>query len=375
MENEHIRVTARTADLRASSDGDDPARFSGIAVAPGDILHMDDGTPVLFTEEELKAAAVSQEDEPLTVDHPRDGDGRPQYPPPTDDTVGKVTKAGFIEDRGVGYEAVTHDDDIASGIQAQSYEVSVHPEFALGEKDPETGAMIATDINFRDLSVVSKGDSPNNTANWGPNQALAAWSNEHDVGSELAASDTAKTSTPEEKGRNVARGFADELRDRLGLTATDNEPAEPGAEEDNTETDMGETEHETPEEEEEDDDPAPDQDSPDEDENVVEVNIGDHDSFEEYISAQVDAKLEEATAQKNKKEKVDELIANSDDFDEDQRDELMASSESLIESHLDSLSGSAEGLPGNVGAVRREATASLQNDDDDTSAYGAGVEN
>lgn len=186
-----IRVSARTAQLLAS-DGDDgpPWRFSGVAVAAGDILHMDDGTPVLFTEEELRAAAGTQRNEPLTVDHPRDEDGRPQYPPPTDETIGKVPKAGWVDAvGGVGYEATTHDQNVADGVQAGSYEVSVHPMFALGEKDPETGAYIAKDVQFRDLSVVSKGDSPSNTVQWGPNQALASYTQSTDIGEELTAAD------------------------------------------------------------------------------------------------------------------------------------------------------------------------------------------
>lgn len=194
MKDTHdIRVSARTAQLLAS-DGDEddgpPWRFSGVAVAAGDICHMDDGTPVLFTEEELRAAAETQKDEPLTVDHPRDEQGRPQYPPPTDETVGKVQKAGWLESvEAVGYDAATHDEEIAQGVQAGSYEVSVHPMFEVGERDPETGAFKAKNIRFRDLSVVSKGDSPSNTVEWGPNEALASFTRSNDIGDELTAAE------------------------------------------------------------------------------------------------------------------------------------------------------------------------------------------
>lgn len=211
MKDTHdLRVSARTAQLLAS-DGDEdgpPWHFSGVAVAAGDILHMDDGTPVLFTEEELRAAAETQAGEPLTKDHPRDEDGRPQYPPPTDETVGKVPKAGWLEDvEAVGYQADTHDETIAKGVQAGSYEVSVHPTFELGEKDPETGAFIARNIKFRDLSVVSKGDSPSNTAEWGPNQALASFTQSADIPSELAAD------TDDDDTRSMVRRLAE----RFGL--------------------------------------------------------------------------------------------------------------------------------------------------------------
>jgi hypothetical protein len=216
MQDTHdLRVSARTAQLLAS-DGDEddgpPWRFSGVAVAAGDILHMDDGTPVLFTEEELRAAAETQQDEPLTVDHPRDDAGRPQYPPPTDETVGKVPKAGYLDSvEGVAYEATTHDEEIAQGVQAESYEVSVHPTFELGEQDPETGAYKATNIKFRDLSVVSKGDSPSNTVEWGPNQALASATRSGEIGDQL----TADAATDDDDGG--LREQVRQLAERVGI--------------------------------------------------------------------------------------------------------------------------------------------------------------
>ncbi|WP_459191831.1 DUF7282 domain-containing protein [Halosimplex sp. J119] len=191
-DNHDLRVSARTARLTAGSNDEDepPYRFSGVAVAAGDILHMDDGTPVLFTEDELKKAAETQAGEPLTKDHPADEDGRPVYPPPTDETVGKVPKAGWLDSQqAVGYEATAHDESIAQGVQAGSYEVSVHPTFELGAKDEKTGAYKAKNITFRDLSIVSKGDSPSNTAEWGPNQALASYTQGTDIGAELTAAD------------------------------------------------------------------------------------------------------------------------------------------------------------------------------------------
>lgn len=218
-----IRVSARTAQLRASDSDDEdgpPWRFSGVAVAAGDILHMDDGTPVLFTEEELRAAAETQTGEPLTVDHPSDEDGRPQYPPPTDETVGRVPKAGFVDDvDGLAYEATTHDETIANGVQAGSYEVSVHPTFELGAKDAETGAYKAKNVRFRDLSVVSKGDSPSNTVKWGPNQALASFTRSTDIGEELTAADEAVADANSDGG---FRALVERLAERVGvLDSTD----------------------------------------------------------------------------------------------------------------------------------------------------------
>ncbi|WP_058365412.1 DUF7282 domain-containing protein [Haloparvum sedimenti] len=189
--NEDLRVSARTCRLTASAENDEddpPWRFGGIAVAAGDILHTQEGERVLFTEEELKAAAETQAGEPLTKDHPEDDQGRPKYPPDVDEAVGKVPKAGWVESEGgVGYEATTHDETIAAGVQGGSYEVSVHPFLVTEPYDGPEADVKAVDIVFGDLSVVSKGDSPSNTAQWGPNQALASWTETADIGSELTA--------------------------------------------------------------------------------------------------------------------------------------------------------------------------------------------
>lgn len=193
-QTEHdLRVSARTYRLTAGAneDSDDdgpPYRFGGVAVAAGDILHMDDGTRVLMTADELRAAAESQAGEPLTKDHPEDDSGRPKYPPDVDETFGKVEKAGWVESQqAVAYESTTHDETIADGVMGESYEVSVHPFFRLEYYDgPEADAK-AVDINFGDLSVVAKGDSPSNTAQWGPNEALASWTASADFDHELTA--------------------------------------------------------------------------------------------------------------------------------------------------------------------------------------------
>lgn len=402
-----LRVPTRIATLRADAGDDGPAVFSGIAVAPGDILRMDDGTRVLFTEEELRAAADTQADEPLTVDHPRDDEGRPTYPPPVEETVGKVPKSGFIEGRGVGYEATTHDDDLAAGIEAGSYEVSVHPEFTLGEQDPETGAYVAENIHFRDLSVVSKGDSPNNTANWGPSQELAAWAHGTDIGSEL----TGGAGADEPLTR---RGLVDVLRN---LVASDGEqpdadPAEPGSDADTDDGDsdtsmtdreqqidtlvenhgfepealepMGDeqiaTMHDglaadggaTP------DDPdgdtstetETDTDTGSDDDNVVRVDIGDHDSVEDYIQSQAEAAVASVSAESEREELIATISSKTD------KDE-----EALAEWPTDALQDKAESLstparlPGSTGRRTETVTAAHSgDDDDDLDAYGTGVE-
>lgn len=212
--NQDLRVSARSCRLTAAADGDEdgpPWRFGGIAVAAGDILHTREGERVLFTDEELKAAAESQAGEPLTKDHPEDDQGRPKYPPDVDETFGTVAKAGWVDDReGVGYEATTHDETIAAGVQGGSYEVSVHPFFDTEPYDGPEADLKAVDIMFGDLSVVSKGDSPSNTAQWGPNQALASWAATADIGSEL----TAAADVDEDAD---TRSLVTRLAERLGI--------------------------------------------------------------------------------------------------------------------------------------------------------------
>jgi hypothetical protein len=204
-------------------DDDDgpPWRFGGIAVAAGDILHADDGTRVLFTDEELQKAAETQAGEPLTKDHPEDDRGRPKYPPDVDETFGKVQKAGWVASaEGVGYEVTTHDELIADGVRAGTYEVSVHPFFDTEPYDGPEADVKAVDIVFGDLSVVSKGDSPSNTARWGPNQALASLTASAGFVDELSAAADAPDDVDDPEGlvEKLARkfGIIDDRGDRRG---------------------------------------------------------------------------------------------------------------------------------------------------------------
>ena len=363
MEDEQysLRVSARTHRLTAGSDN----RFSGIAVRAGDILHMDDGTPVLMTAEELEKAAETQANEPLTVDHPRDEDDKPIYPPPTDATVGRIPKAGWLSSvEAVGYEAVTHDDEIAKGIQAGSYDVSVHPVFQLGEQDPETGAYIARNIRFRDLSVVSKGDSPHNTAEWGPNRALAAYTKSEDFDRELSTS--AQSSSEEHQPGTVQRAVKSTLR-AVGIEF-DEEAESSTSDEDNTEMEdeiEEEEEEETLEEEEE------QEESPEKTISDMTVDeLGEALREQGFVTTDNAADVvESVTAEQTKAEKVDEIIASSDDFEEDDRESLMASAPKMIEREHKRVRGElAASIPGNAGIANVPGL-----DSNDADEYGTGV--
>ena len=458
MKNEthDLRVSARTARLTAGSDdtdSDPPWRFGGVAVAAGDILHMDDGTRVLMTAEELQKAATSQAEEPLTTDHPADDEGRPQYPPPTDETVGKVPKAGWLEEaQGVGYEATTHDKEIADGVRGETYEVSVHPKFKLGEYREDVQAYVAEDIQFLDLSVVSKGDSPSNTANWGPNEALASFTQATDIGAELTA--------------GAASGAADGLDDRtegviastvrstlnaIGVGGANDRSgewppedgaggaaSEEGADSDETtgaatgdgpESSVDGSDSDTMQDtkrqqyvqfltanagfDEEsvasmDDDVLTETyelaaegagsgsdggstDGDDDDDSSDEPTLGEMtpaeaaselgDELREQgfvTEDNADELLAEAQDQLSKAEKVDEIIASSDDYDEDDREDLMASADPLLEQEHERVTGqSGAQLPSGTASVTASTPefGSGDNADEDPDEYGTGVAN
>lgn len=415
-ENHDLRVSARTARLTAGidDDGEDgpPYTFSGIAVAAGDILHMDDGTPVLFTEEELERAAETQAGEPLSVDHPEDDDGRPLYPPPTSQTAGKVPKSGWLSSqRAVGYEATTHDEEIAQGVQAGSYEVSVHPAFELGEQDPETGAWKAENIKFRDLSVVSKGDSPSNTAEWGPNHALASYTESTDIGAELTASENVSDDDRQGLIATTIRGTLQ----AIGFEPTDLVAGGDGA---SNVDELAESSAET--------DTGPDMDR----ENLIKTLVDEHDFDQEWLedadddhlerlseslvesgdgstdtsgsrsgeettddepavtfeteeefNQAVDERLEEqadqvvatAQARADKREKAEEIVARSDDFEEDDLEDLIASPKAIVDREYKRVRGEgAAQFPGNASGLTAAATA-RQGDDPDRDEYGTGV--
>jgi hypothetical protein len=451
MKNEthDLRVSARTARLTAGlddeEDGDNPPwRFGGVAVAAGDILHMDDGTRVLMTAEELQKAAESQSQEPLTTDHPEDDQGRPQYPPPTDETVGKVPKAGWLEDaQGVGYEATTHDKEIADGVRGETYEVSVHPKFKLGEYREDVQAYVAEDIKFLDLSVVSKGDSPSNTADWGPNEALASYTEETDIGAELTASadpdgtlddgtegvisstvratlnaigvGTGAGEAPDDWSPEDGSGY---IPTEEGGSGSETAGAESPVDEDDSNTHMKDDTREQyvqfltanaafDEESVEamDDDVLKetyelaaegagseadggstddDDDEPTDDKTLAEMTpaeaaseLGDQLKQQGFVTEDnADELLAEAQDKLSKAEKVDEIIASSDEYDEDDREELMASADPLLEKEHERLTGQS-------GAQLQSGTASLsasapefgsdEETGDDPDEYGTGV--
>ena len=449
-ETQTVRVAARTATLQArdapGSDDDGPWTFSGIAVAAGDILYEADGTPILFTEEELRTAARTQTGEPLSRDHPSDEDGNPIYPPPTDETVGRVEAADFLDEAGgVAYRALTHDREVAQAVRAGTFDVSIHAVYERGDEDPETGAIVAENIRFRDLSVVSKGMSPSNTAEWGENYALAqALGGPAPGGDSGGDGDGADDGVDHDREGLIESTVKATLRAfNLDLDAAP--PADGGAAGPGRDADSGDgTETETMGAESPVDD-STDNDIMDENQreqyrsfivahsSIDEENVagmsdsllkqthsivaeaaveadGDDDpdagaddgsdsdadadsdgaagmepaDLTAQIESAVESVLEErapdlvaqASARASKAEKVDAIIAASDEYGEDDREELLASADALVDSEHTRLTGSPTGapLPGALGSGSATVQAGGRSDDDeDLDAYGTGV--
>ncbi|WEL29860.1 hypothetical protein [Haloferax volcanii] len=433
MRNQHdIRAPAFYYQLEAQDDDpfeseEGPWTISGIAVGEDSILRTDSGTPVLFSGDVLEAAAETQANQPLSKDHPSDEDGQPAYPPPTDDTVGKVQKAGYKPGKGLVYEAVVHDAEIAKGIEAGSYEVSVHPTWdGFSEQDESTGAYKPGGLKFLDLSVVSRGMDRANQAAIGPSKELAAWARKTDIGAELTAStDGGALSSDREgviastvSGTLRALGFNVDEVDDLGGEVTASESDE-GAESSTESSSDGPSmdrnkiiqmlsdEHGFDQEwlEDADDDhlerlneslvesDGNGNGSGSSTDNPTDPSGGDGGggsdggktlgemSPDEAVKAlsdhfvtpgEISDAVQEAEAQETKRQKAEEIVARSDDYDADDVEDLVASADALVDREFERVRGeTAAQLPGGAGALT--ASAPSGGSDEDWKEYNTGL--
>jgi len=144
-------------------EGDDAYVIHGIAIGVGDVTVGQSGVKKKWPADALRAAAGTLEGKPLVRDHLNSTTGQ----------IGEVTHAEFVEDIGVIYEAeiAPHYKEQAQDVRAGLLDVSIQayhaPEDELSE-DPDTGALIVEDVYFDNLSTVTDGASPSNTANTGP---------------------------------------------------------------------------------------------------------------------------------------------------------------------------------------------------------------
>lgn len=171
MTQDTVQAGVGTAHLSSELDDDGPYTIHGVAIGAGDITVGNSGIKKKWPGDELRNAASTLEGKPLVRDHQNNTDGR----------VGTVTEAHYREGVGVLYEAeiAPHYEQLAQDIAAGIQEVSArayHDPVDELEEDDETGALVATNIIFDNLSVVSQGAAPSNTANIGdfdPETAVA----------------------------------------------------------------------------------------------------------------------------------------------------------------------------------------------------------
>lgn len=84
--------------------------------------------------------------------------------------------------------------------------------------------------------------------------------------------------------------------------------------------------------------------------------------------------VQEAQAQATKSEMVDEIIAQSEDYEEDDREDLMASADKVVNREHDRVTGaSASQVPGNAGLTAGVTPSSTNDGDEDLDEYGTGT--
>lgn len=85
--------------------------------------------------------------------------------------------------------------------------------------------------------------------------------------------------------------------------------------------------------------------------------------------------VEEAQAEASKAEKVDEIIAGSSDYGEEDREDLLASAGKIVDrEHQRVRAQGAASLPGTAGSLTAAAPSTDSESDDDIDAYGTGVQ-
>ena len=157
-----MTTTTLTSHVAGLAD-DSEQVISGVAVGVDDVTRGLSGDQKVWTADELRAAASSLE-------------GTPVNPLHSEQTVGKVVRAGFEPGRGVLYEAELDDESLADQAANGHLEVSIEARHADGGTvETDRGeAMLATNIQFTGLSLVQRGAAPSASASAGEAAALSA---------------------------------------------------------------------------------------------------------------------------------------------------------------------------------------------------------
>jgi len=157
--SEQATITRRPAELAESLA---QQVISGVAVGAGDITRGLSGDQKIWTEDELRDAAETLSGGDVKALH-------------SETSVGEVIDSGYVDGKGVVYEAEIEDDELAQAIQNGRLTVSVEARHADGGMiDTDEGeAMDVTDIEFSDLAIVQHGAAPSASAEPGEAAALS----------------------------------------------------------------------------------------------------------------------------------------------------------------------------------------------------------
>lgn len=156
-DTETSTLPSRIAALNA-----DTTTIHGVAIAAGDVTRGLENTRKVWPVDALRAAAQSLAGADVTVLH-------------SEQAAGEVVRSGYDDERdAVVYEADLTDDKLAEQVRNGQADVSIEARHSDGGEHEDTGAMLATDIEFTGLSIVQHGAAPSNSAEHGPAQALAA---------------------------------------------------------------------------------------------------------------------------------------------------------------------------------------------------------
>lgn len=267
-----------TADLSTSiaetAEGDH-FKIHGVALGAGDITVGQSEIKKYWPAEALREAAESLEGRPLVKNHTNNAEGR----------IGTVTKADYKTGVGVVYEAeiAPHYEELAKDVAAGILDVSArvkHPDEEELEQHEDSDALVVDRMLFDNLSVVTDGASPSNTANYGASPELSPDAGQAEAADSPAVASASAGDEGDFATATLERGYVVEDVDVTSDMNDDGAEDEPEAEDEATDDVFEEEESDADVEDEEADsepdvDAEDDSDSGTESEEAEELETGD----------------------------------------------------------------------------------------------------
>lgn len=173
-------LNAGTAGLRggaAALEGGPPYVVSGVAIPDNAVTHHASGQKV-WTPDALRKAADTLADTSMSDRLLGDGQAVIDHSESARDSIGTVTKSGYVDDLGVAFEAELSDRQIAESIANGELEVSprtMHTDDEFLETDDQGRHVVGGDDLTRliHLSFDQSGRSPGNSVTMGPSDVLS----------------------------------------------------------------------------------------------------------------------------------------------------------------------------------------------------------